>query len=381
MTQKSLDSSSDASCDPGCYLGRKPSYDPARDPERKPSREGVLRAAAKLARLLPPTPLLPLEVDGKTLWCKAEMLQPIGAFKIRGAWHRLSDLTPEQRKRGVVGVSSGNHAQGVAWAARRLSVSATIVMPRDAPAAKLRATKAWGAQLVLYDRKRESRDDIAAAIVAESGRVLVHAFGDPWVIEGQGTLGIEASEQLKTIVKCEALRPLEAKTQPKTQPKNQPKTAALSEEQVAFDQLVVCCGGGGLASGLALACPDAQVTIVEPHGWDDVIRSLESGAIQDVGINPPTTLCDALQTPRTYPLNFEVLRQRQVRGVTVTDNEVRYAMRLIFEKLHLVAEPGGAVALAAVLAGKVELHGTMLVTLSGGNVDAASFAQILSDSG
>src|SRR5690606_11955840 len=152
---------------------------------------GVLRAAAKIAALLPPTPLLPLEVDGRTPWCKAEMLQPIGAFKIRGAWHRLSDLDAAERARGVVGVSSGNHAQGVAWAARRLGIVATIVMPRDAPRAKLAATRALGADVVLYDRASEDRDAIAAGLVAESGATLVHAYGDPWIIEGQGTAGIE----------------------------------------------------------------------------------------------------------------------------------------------------------------------------------------------
>ena len=146
-----------------------------RDPARAPTREGVLRAAGKIAALLPPTPLLPLEVDGRTLWCKAEMLQPVGAFKIRGAWHRLSDLDEAERARGVVGVSSGNHAQGVAWAARRLGIAATIVMPGNAPRAKLAATRALGAQVQLYDRATQDRDLIAADLVARTGATLVHA--------------------------------------------------------------------------------------------------------------------------------------------------------------------------------------------------------------
>ena len=166
------------------------------DPTRTPTLAGVERAAAKVAALLPPTPLLPLEVDGRTIWCKAECLQPVGAFKIRGAWHRLTDLSPEQANEGVVGVSSGNHAQGVAWAAKRLGIKATIVMPSNAPAMKLAATRKLGAEVVLYDRVTESRDAVAAKLLAERGGTLVHAYGDPWIIEGQGSAGIEAAAQM-----------------------------------------------------------------------------------------------------------------------------------------------------------------------------------------
>src|SRR6187399_357818 len=164
---------------------------------REPTREGVLRAAAKVADLLPPTPLLPLQIGGVTAWAKAECLQPIGAFKIRGAWHRLTDLSDDARARGVVGVSSGNHAQGVAWAARRLGIAATIVMPRDAPAVKLERTRALGAEVVLYDRATEDRDAVAQALVEERNATLVHAYADPWVIEGQGTVGIEIAAQME----------------------------------------------------------------------------------------------------------------------------------------------------------------------------------------
>jgi threonine dehydratase len=314
---------------------------------RVPTREGVLRAAAKIAQILPQTPLLPLEVDGVTIWCKAEMLQPIGSFKIRGAWHRLSDLNEEQRAKGVVGVSSGNHAQGVAWSARRLGMAATIVMPSNAPQMKLDATRALGASTVLYDRATESRDEIAAALVEERGATLVHAFGDAWVIEGQGSAGIEIAQQLKAM--------------------------GLSGP----DQIIACCGGGGLASGLSLACPDAEIVIVEPEGWDDIIRSLAAGEILPVDDLTFPTMCDALQTPRTFPVNFDILRQRVALGVAVDTAQVAAAMRLIFEKLHLVVEPGGAVALAAVLAGKVELKGVTAVTLSGGNVDAALFTKMI----
>lgn len=323
--------------------------DPLFDPARAPSREGVLRAAAKIADLLPPTPLLPLEVDGTTIWCKAESLQPVGAFKIRGAWHRLTDLTPEQRAAGVVGVSSGNHAQGVAWAAKRLGIAATIVMPSNAPTMKLAATRALEAEVVLYDRVHESRDAVAAELLAARGGTLVHAYGDPWIIEGQGTLGIEAMAQL-------ALCGIDGPT-----------------------HIVACCGGGGLSAGLALACPDAEVIAVEPEGWDDVTRSLETGRILAVEDMAYPTECDALQTQQTWPINFAVLQARQVRGVVVTRAEVRHAMRTAFTKLHLVLEPGGAAALAAVLAGKVEVGPATLVTLSGGNVDPQTFAAIITE--
>ena len=317
--------------------------------DRAPTREGVIRAAAKVAEILPQTPLLPLDIDGVTLWCKAEMLQPIGSFKIRGAWHRLSDMTDEERARGVVGVSSGNHAQGVAWAAKRLGIAATIVMPSNAPLMKLAATRALGADVVLYDRATESRDTVAAELVGQSGGTLVHAFGDPWVIEGQGSAGIENTEQLR------------------------------QRSVGGPDQIVACCGGGGLASGLALACPDAEIVIVEPEGWDDVIRSLDAGQILPVRDLTHPTYCDALQTPQTYPVNFEVLRHRVSQAVVVTEAEVAAAMRLVFERLHLVVDPGGAAALAAVLADKVELRGVTAITLSGGNVDLARFVEMTSN--
>lgn len=319
-----------------------------RDPKRVPTRGGVLRAAEKVAALLPPTPLLPLEIEGRTIWCKAEMLQPIGAFKIRGAWHRLTDLDEAQRARGVVGVSSGNHAQGVAWAAKRLGIAATIVMPSNAPRAKLEATRALGADVVLYDRATEDRDEIAGRLVAQSGGTLVHAFGDPWVIEGQGTAGIEAAIQLE---------------------------ARIGR---APDRIVACCGGGGLTAGLSLACPDADIYIAEPEGWDDVLHSLAAGHIVPVADKSYPTDCDALQTPATYPINFAVLKDRVSGGSFVTPAEVGAAMRLAFEKLHLVVEPGGAAALAAVRAGKVQVTDATIVTLSGGNVDRETFVRMIS---
>ena len=315
----------------------------AQSEQRTPTREGVLRAAAKVAEILPPTPLIPTEIRSRKVWCKAESLQPIGAFKIRGAWHRLSNLSPEERERGVVAVSSGNHAQGIAWAARRLGIQAMIVMPNDAPEVKLAGTRELGAEVVLYDRPGgESRDEVALRLVAEGGATLVHAYGDPWVIEGQGSAGIEIADQ-------------------------------LGEEPA---RIVAPCGGGGLSAGLALACPEAEIVAVEPEGWDDVRRSLEAGEIVPVGPNPPPTACDALQTLATFPINFAVLHGR-VKGLSVSEEEIRAAQRFAFSRLRLVIEPGGAAALAAALAGKVPLDGRTAIVLSGGNVDPAAFARVI----
>lgn len=315
---------------------------------RAPTAEGVARAAAKIAELLPQTPLLETEIGGHRVWCKAESLQPIGSFKIRGAWHRLSDMDAAERARGVVGVSSGNHAQGVAWAAARLGISATIVMPIDAPQVKIEATRGMGASVVLYDRPGgEDRDEVAQRLIDQSGATLVHAYGDPWVIEGQGSAGIEIAAQM-------AARGVEPPT-----------------------RVIACCGGGGLTAGLALACPDAEIVPVEPEGWDDVKRSLESGEIQRVAKDAPPTACDALQTPATWPINFAILQQRCAYGVAVSPAEVRTAQRFAFSSLHLVLEPGGAAALAAALAGKVPVDGRTAILLTGSNTDPESFAKVL----
>lgn len=315
-----------------------------RESPREPTRDGVLRAADKIAAILPPTPLLPVEIDGVRIHAKCDNLQPIGAFKIRGGWHRLTDLTPEERAAGVIAVSSGNHAQGVAWAARELGIAAAIVMPADAPRVKLESTAALGAEVILYDRAGgEDRDAIANALCDERGRVLVHAYADPWVIEGQGSMGIEIAAQMG----------------------REPS------------RIVVCCGGGGLTAGLALACPSSAIHPVEPEGWDDVARSLEAGEILRVGPNPPRTICDAIQTPVTAPVNFAVLRERCEPGIAVSDAEVRAAQRFAFAKLRVVVEPGGAAALAAALAGKVPLDEHTVVTITGGNTDAADFARTL----
>ncbi|TCP68064.1 threonine/serine dehydratase [Sphingomonas sp. PP-CE-1G-424] len=314
---------------------------------RQPTRAGVRDAAEKIARILPPTPLFISEIKGVPVAFKAESLQPIGAFKIRGAWHRLTALDEAARKKGVVAFSSGNHAQGVAWAAKRLGIAATIVMPSDAPRLKRESTLALGAEVVTYDRVTESRETIAAGLAEARGATLVPSFDDPWIIEGQGSTGIEAATQM----------------------------AALGMS--VPNRVVIPCGGGGLSAGIALALKDSAITVVEPEGWDDMRRSLEASWIEPVGPNPPPTACDSLQTLRVSQLTFDVLSRRDATGVAVSEWEIAAAQRLAAEKLHLVIEPGGAVGLAAVLSGKVKLEPSLLVILSGGNVDLAAYAKAM----
>ena len=314
---------------------------------RQPTRAGVRDAAEKIARILPPTPLYVREIKGIEVAFKAESLQPVGAFKIRGAWHRLTALDEDARRRGVVAFSSGNHAQGVAWAAKRLGIAATIVMPADAPRAKLEGTLALGAEVVRYDRATESREAIAGRLAEARGATLVPSFDDPWIIEGQGSAGIEAEAQM----------------------------AALGLGPVT--RAVVPCGGGGLSAGIALALKDAAMTVVEPEGWDDMRRSLEASWIEPVGPNPPATACDALQTICVSPLTFDVLSRRDATGVAVGEADTAAAQRWAAEHLRLVIEPGGAVALAAVLAGRVAVERGLLVVLSGGNVDIAAYARAI----
>jgi threonine dehydratase len=312
--------------------------------ERKPTPEGVAAAAKRVAPHVVRTPLLPLEWRGVRLWVKAECLQEGGSFKLRGATSRLLLLSESQRGRGVVAFSSGNHAQGVAIAARRLGMRATIVMPADAPAVKRDATLAAGAEIVAYDRATQSREEIAARLAAERGAALVPSFDDVDVIEGQGSAGVEIGEQLGG----------------------------------PPDQVLVPCGGGGLSAGIALALPEARVVTVEPEGWDDMARSLESGEPMPVAEPAPPTRCDALQTKLVSPLTLGALRDSGARGLWVTETEIETAMAFAARHLRIVAEPGGAVALAALLAGKAgEVTERTVVVVSGGNVDPALYAAIL----
>lgn len=299
---------------------------------REPTGAGVRQAMERIAPILAPTPLVPITVNGVQLWLKDETAQPIRAFKIRGAWNRMSAIPAAERARGVVALSSGNHALGVAWSARRLDMQARVLMPRDTPAAKLAAVSALGAEIIPYDRLSDDREAMAAQL-CRTGATLVHPFADPRVIEGQGTLALEITAQLGR----------------------------------APDRIIAPCGGGGLLSGCALACPGAELIAVEPEGWDDTARSLAAGRIVPVGPNPPRTICDGIQTPAISPLTFAVLRRHGARGVSVTDADVRGAQQLLRERAGIIAEPSGAAGLAAVLAGRVPADGLTAIVLTGGN--------------
>ena len=307
------------------------------------TREDVIAAGDRIRDSVERTPLIESEIGGRKVWLKCESLQTGGAFKLRGASNRLLQLSEEEAARGVVAFSSGNHARGVAIAAKRLGICAVIVMPSDAPAVKVEGTRAEGAEIVFYDRYRESREAIAAQLAAEGGATVVPSFDDPAIVAGQGTTGLEILEQMPVPPK----------------------------------RIVIPCGGGGLASGVALACPDAEIVIVEPEGWDDMKRSLEGGEIVPVSVDAPPTLCDALQTPRVSPITFGVLRDRGVKALTASEDEVKDAVRWAWDHYQLVVEPGGAVALAALSAGKIEPQDGTVVILSGGNVDPALHARIV----
>ena len=303
----------------------------------------VLAAAERIAGQIVRTPLIEARIAGRRVWLKCECLQTGGAFKLRGATNRLMLLDEAERARGVVAFSSGNHAQGVAIAARRLGIAATIVMPSDAPTLKIDGTRAQGATIVFYDRKSENREAISARIAAETGATVVPSFDDIHIVEGQGTVGLEIVEQLGTSP------PL----------------------------IAVPVGGGGLASGLALACPESRILGAEPEGWDDMARSLAGGVIVPVAADAPPTLCDALQTPCVSPITFDILRDRGAVIVAVSDTDVGQAVRWAFVEHQLVVEPGGAAALAAVLSGKAEVEEGMVIVLSGGNVDPDVHARLV----
>lgn len=312
------------------------------------TREDVAEAAGRIAGLVERTPLVETRIGGSRAWLKCECLQTGGAFKLRGATNRLLQLTEDERRRGVVAFSSGNHARGVAIAARRLGIPAIIVMPSDAPAVKVEGTRGEGAEIVFYDRRTEDRAAIAAELAATSGATVVPSFDDVRIVAGQGTVGLEILDQL----------------------------ARAGEPPPA--RIVAPAGGGGLASGIALACPDAEIVCVEPEGWDDLRRSLELGEIVPVPADAPPTLCDALQTPRVSPITFRILHQRGASAVAVSDEEVIAAVRFAWSEHRLVVEPGGAAALAALLAGKAEAVGGTVAVVSGGNVDPALHARIVS---
>jgi len=295
------------------------------------------------------SPALNERAGGRVL-IKPETLQRVGAFKFRGAYNRLVQLSPEQRRGGVAAFSSGNHAQGVALAARLLGMPAVIVMPADAPVVKVAATRGYGAEIRFYDRARDDREALAAGIAAERGAVVVPAFDDEHIIAGQGTVGLELVEEARALAG-------------------------------GLDLAAYPVGGGGLIAGGSIAIkalsPATEVWGVEPALFDDTRRSLAAG--ERLGVAPGSrSLCDALESPAPGKITFPIV-QANVSGVaTVTDAEVAEAMRYAFSTLKLVVEPGGSVALAALLAGKLEARGrTVGIVLSGGNVDPELFARVI----
>ncbi|MCW5773270.1 MAG: threonine/serine dehydratase [Rhodospirillaceae bacterium] len=319
-----------------------------------PNFDDVLDAARRLAGRAVVTPLLnaPLldaELGGR-LFVKAEPLQRTGSFKFRGAYNRISRLTAAEREAGVIAYSSGNHAQGVAAAAREVGCDAVVVMPKDAPALKIARTKAFGAEVVLYDRHGESREKIAEELQRARRRVLVKPFDDRYVIAGQGTVGNEIADQ-------------------------------CAERGIAPDAVFVPVGGGGLVAGSALALhrklPKAEIYGCEPEHYDDTARSLLAG--ERVAVETKAaTICDALMSPMPGEITFDLNRRLLAGAFAVTDAEVRRAMAAAFVHFKLVVEPGGAVGLAALLAGRYSLRGkTAVVVCSGGNADPALFADIV----
>lgn len=315
----------------------------------------MIRAAAQRlhghARVTPllSSPFLD-KIAGRRVLVKAECLQHTGSFKFRGGWSAVSMLSDDQLMNGVIAYSSGNHAQGVALAAREHSAPAVIVMPSDAPRIKVNNTRALGAEVVLYDRATEDRDAIGTRIAAERGLTLIRPYDEPLVIAGQGTVGLEIAGQ-------------------------------AAELGVTQADVMVCCGGGGLTSGIALAlaadAPDMRVRPAEPAGFDDVTRSLAAGEIL-ANTRLSGSICDAIVTPQPGKLTFPIMQAHCGAGVVVTDEDCLRAMGLAYERLKIVVEPGGAVALAAALFYPKQFAGDSVIAVTtGGNVDRATFIRAL----
>jgi threonine dehydratase len=321
---------------------------------RLPTAADVDAAAERLAGVALRTPLISSPaldaLTGGRVFLKAETLQRTGSFKFRGAYNKLSSLAPDMRRCGVVAFSSGNHAQGVAAAAKLLDMPAVIVMPRDAPRRKRERTASLGAEIVLYDRGREDREAISRGIAASRGAVLVPPYDDPLVIAGQGTTGREIAEDVARL-------------------------------GLTLDCVIVNASGGGLTAGIALAvkarAPGARIYTAEPEGFDDHARSFRSGRRERNAVLTGS-MCDALMSQMPGELTFEVNRALVADGVTATEAEVARAVGFAFHELKLVVEPGGAVALAALLAGKLDIADkTAVVVLSGGNIDPELFARLV----
>ncbi|MGI9402815.1 MAG: threonine ammonia-lyase [Rhizobiaceae bacterium] len=319
-----------------------------------PSINEIRAAAARIAGKAIITPLLPNDIlseeTGTNAFVKAECLQNTGSFKFRGGYNSVAALPEEKRKLGVVACSSGNHGQGVAEAARLLGCKATIVMPADAPALKAARVRRSGADIIPYDRATEDRDEIAREFSGKTGATLIHPYEHPDVVAGQGTCGLEMAQQFE-------------------------------EMEITPDRILVCCGGGGLTAGVALAIhnsfPEAKVCTVEPEGFDDYRRSLDAG--KRLG-NKSTTgsYCDALLSPEPGELSFTINKSHVAESLAVTDSQAFDAVRFAYEELKLVLEPSGAVSLAALIDNASVWKGeTIACVLSGGNVDPDLYSQIL----
>lgn len=290
------------------------------------------------------------EIAGRKIFVKAECLQRTGSFKFRGGWSAVSGITAEQRQKGVIAFSSGNHAQGVALAAKLHGSSAVIIMPSDAPKVKIDNTRAYGAEVVLYDRVNEDRNAIGARLSSERGLTLIKPYDEPLVIAGQGTIGLEIAEQAK-------------------------------ELGIDKADVLVPCGGGGMTSGIALALGASQgqftVRPCEPEGFDDTARSLAKGSIQS-NAAAGGSICDAIVTPQPGEITFPIMKENCGAGLVVSDEEALKASVLAFQHLHIVVEPGGAVALASALFRKEEIDAeTVIVVASGGNIDPRVMADAL----
>lgn len=326
--------------------------DPLRD---LPTFADIEDAAQRIRGVTVHTPLLRYDVLDKAIgapvWIKPETLQRTGSFKMRGAWNRISRIPEADKPKGVVAFSSGNHAQGVAEAAKILGLKATIVMPSDAPRAKIESTKRRGAEVRLYDRVNESREAIAAELVAATGATTVRPFDDSWIMAGQGTAGLEAAQD-------------------------------AAAQGVTFGSLICNASGGGLLAGVAVAfeelSPKTEVYVAEPEGHDDLIRSL---AAKRIVSNAPgiRSIADALMSPEPGALTFEIHKRRVTGGFTATNDQLLDAMSYAFHNLKLVVEPGGANGLAVLLNNRQHFaaRGPILLILSGGNVDADMFAQAI----
>ncbi|WP_428408568.1 threonine ammonia-lyase [Hyphococcus sp.] len=318
--------------------------------------DGVRAAAGRLSGKAVRTPLLENQtlndIAGGRVLLKAEVLQHYGSFKFRGAYNLISQLSEEERRRGILAWSSGNHAQGVALAARMAGAHATIIMPADAPAIKTGNVKALGAEIIFYDRYSEDREEIAERIIAEKGMVLAPSFDHPHIIEGQGTVALETFDEAQA-------------------------------RGLSLDAFIVCCGGGGLTSGCALiledASPETDVWIAEPEGFDETWASIRDGVRHRADVTR-RTICDAIASPAPGRLTLPIMERLVRGGLTVTEEDVRRAMIFAWRELKLVVEPGGAAALAGLLSGKFDAKAKVTaLTLSGGNVDAPLFAAILED--